>query len=106
MRAMSDPATPFACRVAFPLGSVVVRVDRRDLGLGDRGGFDAHWDDTPGDVQGGAPLTLEAFRLRLRSHLQAIERCERGREAPKVALNLASHQLLDDVGGWCRLNVR
>lgn len=102
---MPDPADPFACRVALPLGRVAVRVDRRGLGLGDRGGFDARWDD--GDDDGdGAPLTPEAFRLRLREHLRAIERRERDREAPRIALNLAAHQLIEDVGGWCRLNAR
>jgi hypothetical protein len=96
-----DPADPFVCRVALPLGTVEVRVDRRGLGLGDRGGFDARWADG-----GGEPFTAEAFRLRAREHLRAIERGERGRAAPKVALNLASHQLLEDVGGWCHLNAR
>ena len=51
-----DPATPFACTVALPLGTVEVRIDRRGLGLGDRGGFDARWPDPAADA--GAPVTV------------------------------------------------
>lgn len=96
----SADTAPFSCVVALPLGRVAVTVDRRGLALSARGGFEAHWaEDRP-----GSDLAPEAFRLRVREHLRRVARHEEGREPAGIVLNLAAHQLLDDVQGWCRLN--
>lgn len=93
-------AEPFERVVALPLGRVRVRLDRRGLGLGDRGGFEASW----AEDETGEDLDPEGFRQRVKEHLAAVCLVEQGREAPKVTLNLASHQLVEDVIGWTRLN--
>ncbi|ADI13968.1 hypothetical protein [Truepera radiovictrix] len=91
--------------VRTPLGVCAVTLSRRGLGLGDRGGFEARWagDD---ERQGGEVLGLEPFRERVKVHLQAVYRAQHGRDPGAVALNLASHQLVDDLVGWSRLNWR
>ncbi len=102
-------AHPIERIVAFPLGRVHVAVDRRGLALGARGGFDARWasGDAPPDPRDASALPerdREAFRLEVRAHLRAVARLETGRSPTRPSLNLAAHQLVDDVEGWTRLN--
>lgn len=92
--------------VALPLGTVRVRVDRRGLGLGERGGFEAAWAPDPAPDPETPPISREAFHRLVREHLRAVARLEQGRTPPKITLNLAAHQLVDDVEGWSRLNWR
>lgn len=87
--------------VICPLGPVRVRLDRRELELSDRGGFEAEW---AGSDSGA--LTLEAYRLLAKSHLREAYRGRHGREPAAIPLNLASHALADDLVGWTRLNYR
>lgn len=88
--------------VDTPLGRVRVRLVREGLVLSERGGFEAAW------VQGGEPetevLSLEAFRSLVKSRLRALYVEEHGFAPNTVTLNLASHQLVDDVLGWTKLN--
>lgn len=87
--------------VRLPLGSVRVALERRGLALSERGGFEARW----AEGQGGADfLEPDAFRLAARALLSEAYREREGREAPATALNLASHQLLEDLVGWSKLN--
>lgn len=92
---------PFVAVVILPLGAVRVRVDRRAMGLGERGGFEAAW---AGAAARETALTREAFRLRVRDHLAGAFRAAEGGEPPRVLLNLAAHRLVDDVEGWTHLN--
>lgn len=85
------------------LGVARVRLAREGLDIGERGGFDAQW------AQGfseGEVLGLEAYRGAVRSYLAELYRRRHGREPGAVTLNLASHQLLDDLTGWTKLNAR
>lgn len=85
--------------VALPLGTAAVKLDRRGLSLGERGGFEARW------VAGaGAALALEDFRKLVKAHLQEVYRQQEGSEPSNVTLNLASHQFVDDLVGWSKLN--
>lgn len=86
--------------VQLPLGLAEVALERARLELGDRGGFEARWLAE----QGQQRLELEPFRQRVRSYLREVYRQRQGREPPTIPLNLASHQLVDDVLGWMRLN--
>ena len=95
-------ATSLTHLVGAPLGVVLVALDRRGLGLGARGGFEARW-ATPDEAQ-REPLGLEAYRRVVKAHLKEIYLQEEGREPPGIALNLASHQLIDDLTGWTKLN--
>lgn len=94
-------AQPFSCLVALPLGRVEVKIDRRGLALSARGGFEAIWSHEPDTPA----LSAEDFRLQVKEHLRRVALHEEGREPPGIVLNLATHQLLEDVGGWCRLNM-
>lgn len=94
-----DDAEPFTLTVALAPGVADVTVDRRDVALGSRGGFEAAWVTTDATV-----VSLEAFRTRVLRHLGALYRAGGGAAAPTAMLNLASHQLLDDLRGWARLN--
>lgn len=97
--ASDDDAAPFTLTVVLPPGVASVTVDRRDVALGSRGGFDAAW------VTGGNPvLSLEEFRARVLRHLDVLYRAGGGAAASTAMLNLASHQLVDDLRGWARLN--
>lgn len=86
-------------RVACPLGVVAVVLERSDLDLGERGGFEARW----ADEEDGA-LSLELFRQAVKAHLRECYRRRHGSDPGNIALNLASHQLVDDLIGWTRLN--
>ena len=90
--------------VKAPLGTVVVTLDRRGLGLGERGGFEARWatsQDEPNEQLG-----LEAYRRVVKAHLKEVYLEGDKREPPTITLNLASHQLIDDLTGWTKLNAR
>jgi hypothetical protein len=82
-----------------PLGVVSVTLSRYGLELGDRGGFEAAWarsDETA--------LTQEEYRAVVKEHLREVYKTQTGQEPPNVTLNLASHQILDDIIGWSKLN--
>ncbi len=96
----SDPAT-YLVRTA--LGVCEVRLGRRGLELGDRGGFEARWAGAEGETEA---LGLEAFRACVKAQLRALYEEQHGRPPGVVALNLASFQLLDDLQGWTKLNWR
>ena len=83
-----------------PLGVCAVTLERTGLDLGDRGGFEARW----ASPEKGTALELERFRERVKDHLRVVYRETHGRDPGAVALNLASHQLIDDLVGWTRLN--
>ncbi len=92
--------------VICPLGPVRVRLDRRELELSDRGGFEAEWAGSDSGALTLEALTLEAYRLLAKSHLREAYRGRHGREPAAIPLNLASHALADDLVGWTRLNYR
>ena len=86
--------------VRLPLGVVRVKLERGGLGLGDRGGFEAQWaEDDAADA-----LTSEAYREVVKAHMASVYKRQTGRSPGKVPLNLASHQLMDDLVGWSKLN--
>lgn len=85
------------------LGVAAVRLEREPLDLGERGGFEASW---AADYPENEVLGLEAYRAVVKLYLAELYRRRHGRDPGGVALNLASHQLLDDLGGWAKLNAR
>jgi hypothetical protein len=85
--------------VKLPLGVVVIHLNRDGLGLSDRGGFEARWTEDRADA-----LTLEEYRNIIKKHLREVYKKQTGQEPPSITLNLASHQVLDDVVGWSKLN--
>ena len=87
--------------VRLPLGLVSVELERSGMDLGRRGGFDAQWAKTETDA-----LSPEVYRNLAKAHLTEVYREQEGGEPPNIALNLASHQLLDDLIGWTKLNYR
>lgn len=89
--------------VRTPQGVCQVTLERWGLALEARGGFDAVW-AAPGGVVLDDALSLEAYRLVVKAHLGAVYRAQHGTAPGSVALNLASHQLLDDLRGWAQLN--
>lgn len=96
-------AVPLVHLVRVPLGDVMVTLDRSGLALDARGGFDARWADAT-ERQTLTALSPEAYRAIVKDHLSAIYRTLRQRDAPTVSLNLASHQFIDDIIGWSKLN--
>ena len=99
---MSKIKAPLIHRVKAPLGAVIVTLDRRGLGLGERGGFEARW-ASQAETDGGE-LGLEPYRRVVKAHLKEVYLEEEKREPPAITLNLASHQLIDDLTGWTKLN--
>lgn len=85
--------------VRLPLGTVKVRLERNDKNLGQRGGFEAQWADAERDT-----LSTEAYRQLAKAHLKDVYKQNEGGEPSPITLNLASHQLLDDLIGWSKLN--
>jgi hypothetical protein len=79
-------------------GMVQIRMDRAGLDLTDRGGFEAQW------LESGEAIDHESFRQEVKAYLNRLYKERYGQDAPMVTLNLASHQLVDDVMGWARLN--
>ena len=101
---MPNVNAPLTHLVKAPLGIVAVTLDRRGVGLGERGGFEARWasqDEADEEVLG-----LEPYRRVVKAHLKEVYLEEEGREPPGITLNLASHQLIDDLTGWTKLNAR
>ena len=87
-------------------GVVQVTLNRVDLDLGERGGFEACWAaDYGGTYDENEVLGLEAYRAVVKLYLDELYRHRHGRAPGTVTLNLASHQLVDDLGGWAKLNV-
>ena len=86
--------------VKLPLGTVRVRLEREGLGLGERGGFEARW------AQGEEGLEPEAYREIVKAHMGNVYKRQNGRSPSKVPLNLASHQFMDDLVGWSKLNAK
>ena len=100
---MADTA-PLVHLVKAPLGIVVVTLDRQGMGLGERGGFEARWASQ--EVNEQEVLGLEPYRRVVKAHLKEVYLEEEKREPPGITLNLASHQLIDDIVGWTKLNAR
>lgn len=86
-------------KVRTTLGVCEVKLGRSELDLDERGGFTAHWTEAEGEV-----LSLEAYRLIVKAYLAELYRARHGRKPGSVTLNLASHQLMDDLTGWTKLN--
>lgn len=87
--------------VRTPLGVCEVTLERGGMALDERGGFSARW--LEGDAEA---LELEAYRSVVKTVLAQQYRLQHGREPGAVTLNLASHQLIDDLIGWTKLNWR
>lgn len=85
--------------VRLPLGLVKVELERSGMDLGRRGGFEAHWATNDTDA-----LSPEAYRNFAKQHLREVYEREEGIQPSNITLNLASHQLLDDLIGWSKLN--
>ena len=98
---MTNVEAPLEHLVKAPLGTVIVTLDRWGMGLGERGGFGARW-ATPDEGQ--RVLGLEAYRRLVKAHLKEVYLEQEQREPPNITLNLASHQLIDDLTGWTKLN--
>ena len=86
--------------VSLPLGTLRVRLERSQLNLGERGGFEASWAT---DKEG---VSSENYRSIVKDHLRSVYRQREGGEPGSITLNLASHQLMDDLIGWTKLNYR
>ena len=91
--------------VRTPHGVCAVTLDRKGLALEERGGFSARWADAR-EIAEGEPLELETYRKIVKTYLAEVYKTQNGREPGSVTLNLASHQLLDDLIGWTKLNWR
>lgn len=104
----TDPNNAPLCHlVDLPLGPTLVTLDRRSLSLDDRGGFKAGWADEDDLETFGPSLSPEVYRTTVvKPHLSAVFRTQEDRDPPKITLNLASHQLIDDLIGWSKLNFR
>ncbi len=85
--------------VKLPLGVVIVELNRAGLELSDRGGFTARWTEDSANA-----LTLEEYRAIIKNHLQEVYKHQTEQQPPNITLNLASHQILDDIIGWSKLN--
>lgn len=90
------------CLVETPLGQVVVKLERTGLELGERGGFAARWATAENLVE--KAMSLEAFRSIVKAQLKLVYEQQVGESPPNITLNLASHQLIDDLIGWTKLN--
>ncbi len=89
------------------LGVASVRLERESLDLGERGGFEAGWaEDYKTNYDENEVLGLEAYRAVVKLYLSELYKYRHGRAPGSVTLNLASHQLLDDLSGWAKLNAR
>ncbi len=77
----------------------MVNLERHDLELSDRGGFEASWAH-----EEASALTLDDYRAIIKTHLREVYKMQTGQEPPSIMLNLASHQLVDDIVGWSKLN--
>ena len=87
------------------LGVVRVTLDRVDVDLGERGGFEARWATDYGETYDeNEVLGLEAYQAVVKRYLAELYQNRHGRAPGTVTLNLASHQLIDDLSGWAKLN--
>lgn len=87
--------------VRTPLGVCEVSLAREGLDLGARGGFEARWAE---NVAEDEVVGLEPYRRLVKAYLADLYKERHGQEPGSVTLNLASHQLIDDLVGWTRLN--
>jgi hypothetical protein len=85
--------------VKVPLGVVEVKLNRQGLELSDRGGFEVRWSDNVSNA-----LILDDYRAVIKIHLKEVYKILTGQEPPSITLNLASHQIVDDIVGWSKLN--
>lgn len=84
-------------KVQLILGVAEISLNRQGLELGERGGFEARWAE-------GEGTSLEAFQQQLKVYLNEVYKKKYHQDAPKITLNLASHQLIEDIIGWSKLN--
>ena len=84
-------------------GVCAVTLEREALDLDERGGFAAAWAD---ETSGEEILELDAYRNIVKAYLTELYREKHDREPGTITLNLASHQLIDDLDGWTKLNWR
>ncbi len=89
--------------VRTPFGVCAVTLERQGLDLSDRGGFSAEWVDTYAEAE---VLTLDDFRRLVKAQLEELYRAQHRSDPGSITLNLASHQLIDDLTGWTKLNWR
>ncbi len=82
-------------------GVCEVTLERGALDLSDRGGFEARWVQSYAESE---VVELEAYRRLVKTYLDELYQKRRGQVPGNVALNLASHQLIDDLTGWTKLN--
>lgn len=87
--------------VRTPLGVCEVTLQREGLDVDERGGFEARWADPYAATE---VMELESYRRLVKAHLAELYRIRHGRDPGSVTLNLASHQLIDDLIGWTKLN--
>ncbi len=90
-------------RVQLILGIAEITLDRQGLDLADRGGFDARWVETEW-IETSKAMSLEVYQALVKTYLNTLYQGKHRKDAPKVTLNLASHQLIDDIIGWSKLN--
>lgn len=83
------------------LGVCEVTLLREGLDMDERGGFEARWAE---DYAATEVMELESYRRLVKAQLAELYRIRHGRDPGGVTLNLASHQLLDDLIGWTKLN--
>lgn len=86
-------------KVRTPLGVCEVTLDREGMNLDERGGFSAVWSANDREI-----VDLETYRGVVKTELAEQYRRLHGREPGALTLNLASHQLIDDLVGWTKLN--
>ena len=91
--------------VRTPHGVCVVNLDRESLDLGERGGFETRWAEAK-ELEADEVLGEDAYRKVVKAYLAKIYLEQHGKDPGNVTLNLASHQLLDDLNGWTKLNWR
>lgn len=89
--------------VRTPLGVCEVTLERSGLDLDARGGFEARWAADYGEAE---VVGLEPYRRLVKTYLADLYKERHGLEPGSVSLNLASHQLTDDLVGWTKLNWR
>ncbi len=85
--------------VQLPLGKVRVELDRKGLKLADRGGFNAHWVNEEGQA-----LSELEYLQKVKTYLEEIFFAQEMKPPSTITLNLAAHQLMDDLKGWSKLN--
>ncbi len=84
--------------VQFPLGKVFIKLNRETLELNERGGFEAFWSEE------AEALPKEAYFELVKAHFAEVYIDQHKLKPSKITLNLACHQLIDDIEGWTKLN--